>query len=171
MFFLSVDFSPIKPDFGLIMWTTIIFGLFWFIMSKYAFRPIAEALKSREDDIQSALDEARKAREEMADMKAENEKILAQAREERAQILKEAKDTKNSIINEAKDTAKNEANKIITNAKAEIVTEKAAAMAQVKNEVGTMALMIAEQVMKKDLKGNQEQESLVSKLMNDIKLN
>lgn len=170
MFFLA-DFSPIKPDFGLILWTTIIFGLFWFLIGKYAFRPIAEALKSREDDIQSALDEAKKAKEEMANLKAENEKILAQAREERAQILKEAKDTKNSIVTEAKDQAKAEAQKIITSAKAEIETEKIAAISEVKNQVGSMAISIAEQVMRKDLKGDTEQENLVSKLMGEIKLN
>ena len=82
-----LDFSPIKPDLGLLLWTTLIFSLFWFLISKAAFKPITNALKSREDDIQSALDEAKKAREEMAKMKAENEALLAQAREERAQIL------------------------------------------------------------------------------------
>ncbi len=170
MFFL-LDFNVIKPDFGLIFWTTIIFGIFWFLMSKYAFRPIANALKDREDEIQSSLDEAKKAREEMANLNAQNEKILAETREERAKILKEAKDTRDSIVNEAKEKAKVEAQKIATTAKLEIENEKKAAIASIKNQVGTMAIGIAEQIIKKDLAGNQEQEGLVSKLVDEIKLN
>ena len=102
MIFLA-DFTVIKPDFGLLFWTTIIFLLFWFIIGKFAFRPIAEALKERERDIQDSLDEAKKARQEMANLKSENEALLAQAREERSKILKDAKDARDNIINEAKD--------------------------------------------------------------------
>jgi len=170
MFYLA-DFSVIKPDFGLLFWTTIIFGLFWWMIGKYAFRPIANALKAREDDIQNALDEAKKAREEMANLHAENDKILAQTREERALILQEAKDTKNSIIAEAREKAKSEAQKIANIAKADIESERKAAILDIKNQVGLMAIGIAEQVVKKDLQGNNEQDSLVNKLVGEIKLN
>lgn len=170
MMFLA-DFSPIKPDFGLFFWTTIIFGIFWFMMAKFAFKPIANALKAREDEIQNSLDEAKKAREEMANLNAENEKILAETREERSKILKEAKDTRDSIVNEAKETAKAEAKKIAASAKLEIESEKKAAIADIKNQVGTMALDIAEKVIKKELKGNTEQESFVNQLVGEIKLN
>ncbi len=107
MIFLA-DFSVIRPEPGLLIWTLLIFLLFWFLMSRFAFKPIAEGLKKRETDIQDALDQAKKAREEMANMQAENEKLLAQAREERALILKEAKEAKEEIIAEAKDRANNE---------------------------------------------------------------
>lgn len=170
MIFLA-DFSPIKPDFGLFFWTVLIFGLFWFLMSKFAFRPIANALKAREDEIQNSLDEAKKAREEMANLNAENEKILAETREERSKILKEAKDTRDSIVKEARDKAKEEAQKIAANAKMEIESEKKAAIADIKNQVGTMALDIAEKVIKTELKGSQEHESLVSRFVDEIKLN
>ncbi len=171
MIFLAIDFSVIKPDFGLIFWTTIIFGLFWLLIGKYAFGPIANALKVREDEIQGSLDEAKKAREEMANLNAENEKILAETREERSKILKEAKDTKESIINEAKETARAEAQKIANSAKMEIEAEKKAAIADIKSQVGTMALDIAEKVIKKELNGSPEHESLVARFVDDIKLN
>ena len=100
MMIYLADFSVIKPDFGLIFWTVIIFLLFWFIIGKMAFRPIAEALKKRQQDIQDSLDEAKKARQEMAELKAENEDLLIQAREERAKILKEAKEAQDTIIRE-----------------------------------------------------------------------
>ena len=132
MIFLA-DFSVIKPDPGLFFWSCVIFALFWIIIGRFAFRPIAEALKKREDDIQSALDESVKAREEMAKMKAENEALLAQAREERSQMLKEAKETRDGMIKDAKDGAKQEANKILSQAKVEIENQKKQAITEVKS--------------------------------------
>ena len=170
MFFL-LEFSPIRPDYGLILWTIVIFCLFWFVMAKFAFGPIARALKSREDDIQNSLDEAKKAKEEMASLKAENEKILAEARQERAQILKEAKEIKNSMIKEAKEKAKDEAQRIVSSAKLEIENEKKAALTEVKNEVGMMATDIAEKVLRKQLSGQADHEDFVNKLVGEIKLN
>ncbi len=170
MFFLA-DFNVIRPDFGLLFWTSLIFILFWLLIGKFAFKPIAQALRKREDDIQGALDEAKAAREEMANLKAENEKILVQAREERASILKEAKEAKTQMISEAKEGAKVEANKILNSAKAEIENQKKQALSDIKNQVGIMALDIAEKVIKKDLKSDSNQQSFVESLVNDIKMN
>ncbi len=169
MIFLA-DFSVIKPDFGLFFWSCIIFALFWFLMSKFAFRPIANALKQREEDIQGALDEAVKTREEMARMKSENEKLLAEAREERSRMLKEAKETKDSIIREAKESAKEEARKILNNAKVEIDNQKRQAIAEVKNQAGLMAIDLAERLLKRELKDGASQRDLVSSLVDEISL-
>jgi len=169
--FVLLDFTPFQPSPGLAIWSLLIFGLFWFIMSRVAFTPIANALSKREGDIQDALDSAKKAREEMANLNAENDKLLAQAREERSKILQEAKEMKNNIINEAKDKAKEEASKIVSTAKTDIQNQKATAMAEVKKEVGAMAIGIAEKVIKKELAGNTEQESFVNSLVNDLNLN
>lgn len=166
-----LDFSPIKPDLGLLLWTSIIFGLFWLLIGKTAFKPISNALKTRESDIQSALDEAKKAKEEMANMKAENERIIADAREERNKIIKEAKDMKNNIVTEAKDQAKAEASKIVSTAQADIENQKRAAVTEMKNSAGIMALEIAEKVIKKELKGKAEHEEYVGKLVQDFNLN
>jgi len=108
MIFL-LDLGPFKPDFGLFFWTSVTFLLFWGLMAKYAFGPIKDALKERNNDIQDALDQAAKAKEEMANLKSENEKILSEAREERSKIMREAKETKDNIIKEARETAKAEA--------------------------------------------------------------
>jgi len=164
-------FSVIKPDFGLLLWTTVFFLLFWLLIGKLAFKPIAQALKKREDTIKDSLDEAQKAKEEMAQLKAENEVILAEAREERAKIIKEAKEAKNTMINDAKVKAKDEAQRIVTSAKQEIENEKQAALIEVKNKVGLMATEIAEKVIKKELKGQSEHESFVNQLVKEIKLN
>jgi len=166
-----VSFAPFQPTPGLALWSLIIFLLFWFLMGKFAFKPIMQGLKKREDDIQSALDEAKKAKEEMSNLQAENESLLQQAREERAAMLKEAKDTKNSIITEAKDKAKSEANKIISDARLEIENQKKAAIADVKNQAGTLALDIAEKVLRKELKADTDQVAYVNKLVGELSNN
>ncbi|MEN0005263.1 MAG: F0F1 ATP synthase subunit B [Bacteroidota bacterium] len=170
-FLFLADFSPIKPDPGLILWTSVVFLLVWIVLGRFAFRPIQNALKQREDDIQGSLDEAKRAREEMANLKAENEELLAQAREERAKILKEAKAAKESIISEAKVEAKAEAQKIVTNAKQEIENLKMAALTEVKNKVGVMAIDIAEKVLRKDLGDDSGQQAFVGRLVDEIKMN
>ncbi|MAT55734.1 MAG: ATP synthase F0 subunit B [Saprospirales bacterium] len=170
MIFL-IDLSVLKPDVGLIAWTILIFALFWGLMAKFAFRPIINALKKRESDIQNSLDEAKRVREEMAKMKAENEELLAQAREERAKILKEAKEAGDRIVAEAKDKAKEEAKKIVTNAKEQIENQKMAAIVELKNQVGKISLEIAEKVIRKQLEGDKQQQAFVEELVKDLKLN
>ncbi len=165
------DFSVIKPDPGLIFWTSLIFILVWFTLGRMAFGPIQNALKRREQDIQSALDEARKARQEMANLKAENEELLKRAQEERAAILKEAKAAKNSIIEEARKQAKEEYRKIVTDAKEDIENQRMAMITDLKNQMGIMAIEIAEKVLRKNLQGDTEQEQFVKSLVDEIKLN
>lgn len=170
MFFLA-DFSVIRPEPGLIFWSTIFFLLFWFIVARFAFKPIAKALKNREDKIQDALDEAKKAREEMQNLNEENEKLLSQAREERSKILNEAKSLSDKLINEAKEKAKSEANKIVEKAKADIDSQKAEAMNEVKNQVGAIALEIAEKVIQKELDKDNGHSDYVNNMVDKLNLN
>ncbi|RLD21772.1 MAG: ATP synthase F0 subunit B [Bacteroidetes bacterium] len=170
MFYL-LDFNPILPDVGLLFWSTITFLLFWLIVGKFAFRPIAGALSQREHDIQDALDLAKQAREEMAALKSDNDRIIGEAREEQARILKEAKESGNKIIAESKDKARDEAHKIVTNARLEIDSQAKHAITEVKNQVGKMALDIAEQVLRKELSSDKAQQDYVDLLVKEIKLN
>jgi F-type H+-transporting ATPase subunit b len=170
MLFLA-DFSPIKPDFGLLFWTTIIFAAVYFLIGRGAFKPILAALKDREQGIADALGEANKARNEIANLKAENEQILAQAREERAKMLKDAKDVATGIVAESKENAKIEANKIMVAAKQDIENMKQSALTEVKNQVGNMALDIAEKVLRKELKGDANQVAFVNTLAKEMNLN
>ncbi|MCE2821215.1 MAG: F0F1 ATP synthase subunit B [Bacteroidota bacterium] len=170
MLFLA-DFNVLKPEPGLLIWTTIIFLLFWFLMSRFAFKPIGAALKQRENDIQSALNEAKMAREEMSNLQAENEKLLAQAREERSAILKEAKDAKDEIIAEAKERANAEYKRKVESALQDIENQKMAALVSLKNEVGSMAVEIAEKILRRELANKVEQESYAKSLTDNIKMN
>ena len=170
MIFLA-DFSVIKPDFGLIFWTTVAFGLFWFMMSRFAFKPIVQALKKREDDIQTALDEATKARQEMANLKSEHQALLDKAKEERSQILLDAKEAAETYSKEQKIKADKEFSAKVDSALQEIENRKMEAMVTIKNDAGNMALDIAEKILRKELKGNPDQEAFVKGLVDDIKLN
>lgn len=170
MIFLA-DFSVIKPEPGLLFWTTLIFLIFWFLMSRFAFKPIAQSLKQRELDIQEALDQAKKAREEMSHLQAENEKLLAQAREERSAILKEAKEAKEEIIAEAKERANAEYKRKVESALHDIENQKMAAMVDLKNKAGQMAIDIAEKILRKELANNPDQVAYAKSLVDQIKLN
>jgi F-type H+-transporting ATPase subunit b len=169
MIFLA-DFSVIKPDFGLFFWSCVIFLAFWFIIGKFAFKPIANALKKRESDIQEALDEAKKAREEMANLRSENEALLQEAREERSKILGEAKEAKDKIIREAKEGAKEEAARILSNATLEIDNQKKKAILEVKSQAGQLALSVAGRLLRHELKNPEEQKKLIESMIGEINL-
>lgn len=168
LFFLA-DFTVSRPGIGLLLWTSLIFIAFWMIVGKFAFRPIKDSLKKREEDIQSALDEAKRAKEEMARLNTDNQRLLNEAREERAKLLREAKITGDKLISEARDKAKEEANKIVTDARHEIENQKNKALVEVKNQVGQMSIDIAEKLIRQQM-NSQEQKTLVEKLVNEIKL-
>ena len=165
------DFSVIRPEPGLMVWTLIIFAIFWFLMAKFAFKPIQQALKSREQDIQQALDQAKKAREEVEGVQAQNEQILIEAIEERSKILKEAKDAKDAIVNEAREQAKEEASRILARARQDIENQRMAAVIDMKNQIGNFALEIAQKVLQKELENDQNRETFVKGQIENIKLN
>ncbi len=171
MILLAMDFSPIKPTFGLLFWTSLIFILFWVIVGKLAFKPIIQALNDRAGSIQESLDAAKTAREEMKNMKSENERIMAEAREEKMRIIREAKEAANMLIAEARDKAKEEAQRIVTNAKNDIENAKKAALVDVKNQVGAMAVDIAEKVIRQNLKDDSSQQEYIKRLVDDLNSN
>lgn len=171
MILLASTFSPILPDFGIFFWTTLIFLIVWAGLARFAFKPIQSMLKKREEEIQHSLDEAKRARDEMAKLQAHNEQLLKEAQEERSRILKEAKDASEGIIKSAKEQAKEEARNIVVAAKEDIEHMKLEVMTNIRNEVGAMAISIAEKLLMRELQDKANQEALVKKLVDDFKLN
>lgn len=161
----------LTPHFGLFAWTLLAFLIVLFILKKFAWKPILSGLNERETKIANSIQAAEKMKQEIANMKAENEALLAQAREERSQILKEAKEAKDKMINDAKDKAKEEAAKIISEANAQIQQSKNRAITEVKNQIGLLTMNIAEKVLKKNLSSDAEQQEYIQKLTSDINLN
>ena len=159
------------PGIGLLVWTLIAFLLVFFILKKFAWKIIIQSLNDREKGISDSLETAKKLKAEMAQMKSENEALMAQAREERAAMLKEAREVKDKIINEAKEQAKAEANKIIVDAQQAIHAQKMAALTDVKNQVGTLVIEVAEKVLRRELASKTDQESYIKQLSEGVKLN
>jgi F-type H+-transporting ATPase subunit b len=161
----------LKPNFGLLLWTLLAFLVVLFILGKFAWPAITKGLKQREQGIADSLSTAERVRAEMAQLKNENEELLAKAREERALMLKEARETKERIINEAKEQAKIEANKIITESQAAIDIQKMAALTDVKNQVGKLVIEVSEKILRRELNDKQAQEAHIKGLVDEVKLN
>tara|TARA_B100000902_G_scaffold26442_1_gene31852 strand:+ start:570 stop:1070 length:501 start_codon:yes stop_codon:yes gene_type:complete len=163
---LITDFSL-----GLFFWQTLLFVILIFVLKKYAWSPILSAVEEREEGIKSALDSAKKAREEMESLNADNERILTEAKRERDQLLKEARDIKTNIINEAKDQANKDAEKILTSAKEEIKNEKSKALTELKNEVASLSIQMAEKILRSELSDPEKQKQLIEKTIKETHLN
>ena len=156
---------------GLFAWQTILFVALLLLLRKFAWKPILEAVNKRQQSIQDSMDLAEKTRAEMAQLSADNEKLLAEARLERDKILREAKQTADGMIAEAKDNAAEEGDKMIAAAKQAIETEKKAALAEVKNQVATLSVDIAEKILRKELSTKDSQRKLVDDLIKDVNIN
>jgi F-type H+-transporting ATPase subunit b len=159
------------PETGLAIWMMITFLILLFLLKKFAWKPILKMIKEREDSIDGALKSAEKAKEEMRNLQADNEKILAQARHERDMMLKEAREMKDNIVGEAKGKAKEEADKILASAREAIQNEKMAAITELKNQVAMLSVEIAEKILKRELSDENKQRELIGDLLKDTKLN
>lgn len=160
----------VTPDYGTIFWMVIIFGIALFILKKFAWKPILNALKERENSIAQALSSAEKAREEMESLKAGNEKIMDEARKAKEGILNEAKEIKDHILAEAKTQAAKEGKKMIESARLQINAEKEAAISEMKKQVVELSVQVAGKIIQKELKNKKEQEVLVNNLLKDLKI-
>ena len=160
------DFS-----YGLFFWQAIILVILIVLLAKFAWKPILAALAAREEGISNALLAAENAKKEMQNLKADNEKLLAEARAERDLMIKEAREIKEKMIADAKSEAQGQGEKMIESAKATIESEKNAAMAELKNQVSSLSLEIAETLLKGELSNKEAQTKLVEKMLGDAKLN
>lgn len=163
--------SLLTPHLGFFVWTLVAFIVVLLLFKKFAWKPILKSLNERETNISNSIASAEKIKAEMAQMKNENETLLAKAREERGQLLKEAREMKDKIINEAKDQAKAEANKIVSEAQASIEAQKMAAIIDVKNQVGKLVIEVSEKILRKELAGKDAQEAHIKSLVDEVKLN
>jgi len=156
---------------GLFVWMLVIFIALIFLLKKFAWKPILDAVNEREEGIKNALLSAENAKKEMQNLKADNEKLLAEARLERDSMIKEAREIKEKMINDAKAEAQIAGQQMIEQAKASIESEKNAAMAELKAHVSTLSLDIAEKLLKEELSNKESQTKLVEKMLGDVKLN
>jgi len=161
----------VTPGFGLIFWTSVVFIILLVLLKRMAWTPILNNVDARNKSIEEALEAAKNARDEMSNLKADNDRILKEARAERDEMLKEARELKANIVSEAKNAAKDEADKMIASAKVVIENEKAGAISELKNTVGSLSVDIAEKVLRAELKDVDKQNTFIADMLKDIKLN
>jgi F-type H+-transporting ATPase subunit b len=161
----------VKPGLGLIFWMTITFSLVLFVLSKFAWKPILNSIREREDSINNALNAADEARKQMDTLKSDNEKLLQQARIERDALLKEAKEMKDEIISQAKKSADDESRRILTAANESIESAKIKALNELKTQVAVLSVDLAEKVLSKKMEDRSAQEAFVNENLKSITLN
>ena len=158
-------------ELGLFFWQVLIFVGLILLLKKFAWKPILDAVNDREEGIKNALLSAENAKKEMQNLQADNQRILQEARLERDNMLKEAREMKDKMVEDAKNEAQAQGQKMIDQAKAAIESEKNAAMAELKLQVSTLSLSIAEKLLKEELSNKEAQTKLVEKMLGDVKLN
>lgn len=162
--------SLTSPGIGTIFWAILIFSLFFFLLTKFAWKPILGAIRQRDEMIKGSLESAESARREMVRLQADNESILRKAREEREEIIKEARQVRERLIDEAKGKATEEAEKIVEKAMAGIEKEKILALSEIHQQVADLSLEIASKLLREKLSKSGEQEKLISKYLKDLDL-
>lgn len=161
----------VTPSIGLIFWTTVTFLILLFLLGRFAWKPILKAVKDREESIEGALNAATKARQEMEQLKSDNDKILIEARQQRDVLLKEARQIKDEIIVEAKEKAAEQTERMIEQAREQIENEKMRVVTDLKNMVGKMSVEIAEKVLLQELSDSGKHQELIENQLRDFKLN
>jgi F-type H+-transporting ATPase subunit b len=155
----------------LFFWALVLFLILFLILRKFAWTAILKAIHEREASIESSLQAAEKARDEMSRLQADNQKLLNEARKERDLILKEARELKEKILAEARESASSETARALENARKQIESEKMAAITELKNEVGRMSIEIAEKILRQRMADAAEQEATVKRLISEIQFN
>ena len=169
---MLLEINPlVLPDIGLVFWNTIAFLVLLIVLGKFAWKPMLKAISDREQGIEDALSKADKMKSDIAAMQNENEALLAKAREERATLIKDAKEASEKMITEAKDKAKSEYERIVADAQVAITQQKNAALTEVKNQVGSLVVDVAEKVLRRELSNKAEQETYIKQIADGVKLN
>lgn len=160
--------SILTPDFGLLFWMLLAFGVVFFFLAKYGFPAITKAVEERKNYIDESLKNARETNERLANVKIESENILKEAHEQQARIIKEAMVTRDNIIAEARNKAQTEGQQLFEEAKKQIVAEKENALRDIRSQVADLSVLIAEKVIRRQLDNAEEQEKYIDRILNDM---
>ena len=159
--------SLVTPDFGLLFWMAVIFGLVFFLLAKFGFPVITDMVDKRSAKIAQSLKDADEIQARMASWKVEQKQMLEEARREQAAILREAAETKSKIVADAKAQARAEAEKILSEAKVQIEAEKESALRDVRREVALLSVQVAEKVLRHELSDEGNQRAFIDELVDE----
>ncbi|MBR6445902.1 MAG: F0F1 ATP synthase subunit B [Prevotella sp.] len=163
--------SILTPDFGLFFWMLVAFLVVFLLLAKFGFPVITNMVEERKNFIDESLRKAHEAQERLANIEKEGESILQEAREKQAQILREAAETRDAIVEQAQEKARTEGARLLDDAKIAIEQEKKAAIADIRSQVATLSVEIAEKVLKQNLKDEQSQMDLIDRMLDEISAN
>lgn len=161
----------ITPGLGLVIWMVLSFSILLFLLKKFAWTPIINMLKEREETISDALNQAKIAQEEMKALQANNELLIIQAKEERDAIIVEARKIREKMIEEAKNKANEESQRIIQSAKESINFEKMRAITDLKNQVAQLSIDIAEKLIVSELSNKEKQNKMIEGMLDEVRFN
>lgn len=157
------------PDTGLLFWMTIIFAIVFFVLAKFGFPVITGMVDKRTKKIDDALAAAREADEKLASLTREHEEMIARTNAECSRMLQEAAQERDRMVGQARQQAKDEADRIVAEAKVRIDSEKEAAMKEIRKEVASLSLTIAESIVRKELSSDDAQRQLADKLFDQAR--
>ncbi|TLX77164.1 F0F1 ATP synthase subunit B [Labilibacter sediminis] len=161
----------LTPDPGLVFWTTLTFGILAFVLKKFAWGPILDALKFREETIEHSLQAAERAKTEVEDLAKLRQEMIDSAKNERDELLKETRELKDKILSEARSEAQLEANKMIESARKQIKAEKLIAIKDLKKQVAVMSIDIASNIIESELKDEGKQKEIIDKYLDNVNFN
>ena len=159
--------SLITPDFGLLFWMVVIFGIVFFLLAKFGFPVITNAVQKRSDHIADSLKAADEAQAKLANLAQEQAKMIEETRLEQSRILKEASEAREAIIAKAKEEASAEAAKLLEHAKVEIAAERESAIRDIRRQVAMISVEVAEKIVRKDLEGEDGQLSMIDRMVEE----
>ena len=170
-----MDFSKLPailtPDLGLLFWMLLAFAVVFFVLAKYGFPAIINMVDERKKYIDDSLKKAHEASERLENIKQEGEAILQDAREKQAQILREAAESRDAIVEQAQVKAREEGARLLDDARVAIEQEKKAAIADIRKQVATLSVEVAEKILRKNLSGDQAQMDLIERMLDDVSSN
>ena len=159
--------SLVTPDFGLLFWMVVIFGIVFFLLAKFGFPVITKAVQKRSDHIADSLKAADEAQARLAGMAGEHARMIEETRLEQSRILKEASESRERIIAQAKEEAAAEAAKLLEHAKVEIAAERESAIRDIRRQVAMISVEVAEKIVRKELEGDEGQQGLIDRMVDE----
>ena len=160
--------SLITPDFGLLVWMTLIFGIVFFVLAKWGFPMITGSVEKGAQRIGESIKAAKEAEEKLRNLAEEQSRMIEETRQEQSRILKEAAAPRANIVEQAKVQAREEAPRILDQARTQIAAEKESALRDVRKEVALLSVSVAEKVLKASLSDGAEQSALVDRLVDEV---
>ena len=161
--------SLITPDFGLLVWMTLIFGIVFFVLAKWGFPMIIDSVQKRADRINDSIRQAKEAEEKLRNLASEQAMMIEETRKEQSRILKEAANARDKMVEQAKVQAQDEASKILEQARVQIAAEKESALRDIRKEVALLSVNVAEKVLRKELDSDKEQDGLVGRFIDELR--